>query len=115
MRHVRHRLRQKRRGGRDHRIALDLAMPRQRAEPQASVRALDEFQAVQMGDVDQHGRGEEAHVEGRDEALPAGDRYRVIAMLDEALERLVKVSGAGEGKSRRFHLVWFLLSGSCSV
>jgi len=56
-------------------------------------------------DVDQYlGRGQ-AHIEGRHEALAAGENARIVAVFIEQVENLLEALGANIGKRCGFQPV----------
>ena len=65
-------------------VALDLGVPRQRADPDRAVLDPDVRQLGEPVDVDQVRRGGQPHVEHRQQALAAGEHLAVVTDLAPA-------------------------------
>src|SRR4051794_25048318 len=82
---------------------FELALPHESAEAESPVVALDAVETRHTVQVDEDGRAEEPHVQHGHEALPAGERFRLVAVLGEGRERLVERRGAHEVKGGGLH------------
>jgi hypothetical protein len=103
MRDVRQGARDQRRVLRDDVGTFGLRMPHQRADADASVRALDAIESFNAVDVDQQRRRGQPHVQRGDQALPAGEQFRLRLARDEA-QRLVERTRLLVGERRRLHV-----------
>ena len=102
MGHVRDRLGEKRRLPGDERGALELRVPRERADAKACVRAGNAGIRVEPVDVDQHRRCRQPHVERRHEALAAGEEPGIGSVRREELVDVCQRLGAHVGEGRGF-------------
>ncbi len=58
-------------------------MPDERPDPQLAVGLLDPVESADVVDVDQMARIREAELHHRDQALPAGEDFRLVAVCRE--------------------------------
>ena len=86
-----------------HRIALEAAIARQRADAQAIAAIPDAGKLFQRIDVDQHGRLRQTEVHGRHQALPAGQEARLVAMFGLQRQGLLERAGSDVAERRGFH------------
>ena len=111
MREVRHRRRDQRQVPRDLGRAHQLDVARQRADAHRPVGDRDALQLGEAADVDEELRREKPQVQRRDEALPAGQDLRVVAMPAQERQRLGERARADVVESRRLHGPYLIASG----
>ena len=111
MREVRHRRRDQRQVPRDLGRAHQLDVARQRADAHRPVGDRDALQLGEAADVDEELRREKPQVQRRDEALPAGQDLRLVAMPAQERQRLAERARADVVESRRLHGPYLIASG----
>src|SRR2546421_5741056 len=72
---------------------LDVVMAGQRADRDMAILFADVIEVADAADVDQEGRRGEAQLHERDEAMPAGEDLRLLAVLDQLCNRFRKCAG----------------------
>ena len=76
---------------------------RQRADAQHAALHRDAAPGVEAGDVDQQRRLRQPHVQRGQQRLPAGEHARVVAVLRQQLEGVLRRIGADVVEGRGFH------------
>ena len=106
MRDVRQRFVDQRQFALRHRIALEAAVARQRADAQAVAGAvIHAGKLVERIDIDQHGRLGQPEIHCRDKALTAGQEARLVAVFGLQLQGLLDGPGGNIAERRGFHIV----------
>src|SRR4029079_10090033 len=86
---------------------FDFSMGGQCAYRHLAVRNFNAGEPRNAGDVDQYLRRREAQVESREQALPAGEQARTVAVRVEQFEHLGERRGFAIGERWRFHAYFF--------
>ena len=82
---------------------LDLRVRDECADAQPPVLEADALERRKRTDVDHDARLGEPHVQRRKEGLATGQKARIIPILLEEFEDLVKILGGHEVEEGRFH------------
>jgi hypothetical protein len=78
-------------------------VPRERSDRQPAVGLANGVERLDAVDVDEVRGAHDPEAEGRNEALSACERLRVLAAFGEQLERLLDGVGTRVGERRRLH------------
>jgi len=100
---VRHRCRDERQVPRDVGGALELRVPRERADAYVIPGDFDPRKRRDAVDVDENFRRCDAEIQHRDEALSAREHPRLVLVLGKKRKRLCDARRSRVGKARCFH------------
>src|SRR6185437_580765 len=101
-----------RRQARDQRRATDLGMTRQCTDAQPAVMLGNGVEPDYAVDVDKKSRLEQAHVEGRHEALATGENLRLVPLCGEDGKDLIERARPHIAQPRRFQCLLLVRDGS---
>ena len=80
-----------------------ISLPNRRADHERTAFVTDVVKIENTIDVHQGARTEEPHVQGRDEALTAGQDFRFVSRFSQRGQRLFDRLGANVFERRRLH------------